>query len=185
MPSLDVARDALAANGRAGYLPKRVERLLEAAGMALLGLGQGLEPVGDFVEAFAARGLGHARIHVGVFVGLARDRGLEIGVGGADRLAGRRIAHFFQIFQMAMRMAGLAFGGGAEHGGDIVIAFDIGLLREIEIAAVGLAFAGEGVFQIFPGLGVFQGGHGRLLCGGAGCAVVPGTKDASADRACQ
>ncbi len=79
--------------------------------MGLLSLRQGLEPVGDLVEAFAARGLGHARIHVGVFVGFARDRRLEIEVGGADRLAGRRIADFFQIFQMAMGMAGLAFGG--------------------------------------------------------------------------
>src|SRR5579863_6312558 len=108
-------------------LTKPIKRLLEAAGMGLLGLGQGLEPVGDFVKAFRTRRLGHARIHVGIFVGLARDGGLEIGVGGADRLAGRRIAHFLQIFQMAMGMTGLAFRGGAEHGGDIVIAFDVGL----------------------------------------------------------
>src|ERR1700761_6259170 len=106
--------------------------------MALLGFRQGLEPVGDFVKAFAARGLGHARIHVGVFVGLARDGGFEVGIGGADGLAGRRIAHFLQIFQMTMGMAGFAFGGGAEYGGDIVVTFDIGLLCEIEVAAVGL-----------------------------------------------
>src|SRR5205807_707777 len=93
------------------------------------------------------------------FVGFARDRSLEVGVGGADRLAGGRIAHFFQIFQMAMGMAGLAFGGGAEHGGDIVMALHIGLLREIEIAAVGLAFAGKSFFEIFPGLGVLECGH--------------------------
>src|SRR5229473_1425404 len=37
-------------------LPECVERLLEAAGMRLLGLGQGLEPVGDLLEAFLARG---------------------------------------------------------------------------------------------------------------------------------
>ena len=63
------------------------------------------------------------------------------------------------IFQMAVRVAGFAFRGGAEHGGDIVIAFDIGLLREIEIAAIGLAFAGKRFFEVFPGLGVVQGGH--------------------------
>ncbi len=40
-----------------------------------------------------------------------------------------------------------------------LIAFDIGLLREIEIAAVGLALAGKRLFEIFPGLGVVQGGH--------------------------
>ena len=57
---------------------------------------------------------------------------------------------------MAVGMAGLAFRGGAEHGGDVVVAFDVGLLREIEIAAVGLAFAGEGVLQIFHGLACFS-----------------------------
>ena len=49
---------------------------------------------------------------------------------------------------MAVRMAGLAFGGRAEHGGDVVVAFDVGLLGEVEIAAVGLALAGERGLQI-------------------------------------
>ena len=53
---------------------------------------------------------------------------------------------------MPVGVAGLAFGGGAEHGGDVVIAFDICLLREIEIAAIGLALAGKGVFQVLKGL---------------------------------
>ena len=57
---------------------------------------------------------------------------------------------------MAVGMAGLAFRGGAEHGGDVVEAFDIGLLREIEITAVGLAFAGERVLQILRGLAAFR-----------------------------
>src|ERR1700683_1745125 len=52
---------------RGNVSDEAVERCLEAAGMALLGLGQGLEPVGDFVKAFRAGGLGHARIHVGIF----------------------------------------------------------------------------------------------------------------------
>src|SRR5579872_4130721 len=38
---------------------ERVERLLEAAGVGLLGLGERLEPVGDLVEAFLAGGEGH------------------------------------------------------------------------------------------------------------------------------
>src|SRR5262245_3120768 len=59
----------------------RVEGLLEAAGVTLLRLGQRLEPVGDLAKAFLARGTGHARIHVGVFVRLARDRGLQVGRG--------------------------------------------------------------------------------------------------------
>ena len=60
---------------------------------------------------------------------------------------------------MAVRVAGLAFGGGAEHGGDVVVAFDVGLLREIQIAAVRLRFAGECGFQIFLGPGAFQIAH--------------------------
>src|SRR6266852_8799530 len=57
------------------YGSKRVERLLEAADLRLPGLGERLEPVGDRVEAFLAGNAGHVRIHVGVFVGLAGDRG--------------------------------------------------------------------------------------------------------------
>ena len=126
--------------------------------MGLLGFGQGFEPVGDFVKAFGARGLGHTWIHIGVFMGLAGDGRFEIGIGGADRLARGRISNFLQIFQMAMGMTGLTFCGGAEHSRDIVMAFDVGLLREIKVTAVGLAFAGKGFFEIFPGLGVFEFG---------------------------
>src|SRR5271154_1228844 len=139
-----------------------VERFLETPRMGFFGLGQSLEPVGDFGEAFLARGLGHARIHVGVFVSLAGDRGFEIVRGRTDRLAGRRVADFLEEFEMAVRVAGLAFGGGAEDRRDVVEAFDVGLLREIEIAAIRLAFAGERVLQILFGLGAFQG-HRILL----------------------
>src|SRR5947207_9846283 len=86
-----------------------VERPLEPAGMRFLGLGEGLEPVGDLVEAFLAGGARHARIHIGVFVGLAGDGGAQIIAGAADRLAGRRVADLFDIFEMTVRMAGLAF----------------------------------------------------------------------------
>src|ERR1700687_2097710 len=37
-------------------LAERIERFLEAPGVALLGLRQGFEPIGDFVETFVARG---------------------------------------------------------------------------------------------------------------------------------
>jgi hypothetical protein len=40
-------------------------------------------------------------------------------------------------------MTGLALGGRPEHGGNVVIAFDVSLLGEIEIAAVGLGLTGE------------------------------------------
>src|SRR5215472_12442272 len=62
---------------------KCVERCLEASGMRLSGLGERLEPVGDLVEAFLASGACHARIDVGVFVGLASDCVLEIVAGPA------------------------------------------------------------------------------------------------------
>jgi len=61
------------------------EQGLETSGMGLFGLGQGLEPVRDLGEAFVARVLGHARVHIGVLVRFARHRRLEIGVGVADR----------------------------------------------------------------------------------------------------
>jgi len=40
-------------------------------------------------------------------------------------------------------MARLTLGGRTEHHRDIVVTFDVRLLREIEVAAVGLGFAGE------------------------------------------
>src|SRR5580704_15793492 len=51
------------------FRSKRVERLLKAAGMRLPGLGERLEPVGDFVEALLTGGAGHARKPVGVVRG--------------------------------------------------------------------------------------------------------------------
>ena len=86
--------------------------------------------------------------------------GLQVVGGGADRQAGGRIADRLEEFEMAVGMAGLAFGGRAEHGGDVVVAFDVGLLGEIEIAAVGLALAGERGLQIVFGLASLERRHG-------------------------
>ena len=60
---------------------------------------------------------------------------------------------------MAVGVAGLAFRGGAEHGGDVVVAFDVGLLREIQITAIGLQFAGKRGLQVILGLATFKRGH--------------------------
>src|SRR5688572_1206514 len=95
-----------------------VEALLEPASVRTLGAGQGLEPLGDLREAFLAGGLGEARVHLGVLVGLAGDRRLEVQLAVADRLAGRRVAHLLQEVEVAMRVAGLALGGVAEEAGD-------------------------------------------------------------------
>jgi hypothetical protein len=56
-------------------------------------------------------------------------------------------------------MAGFAFGGRAKHGSNIVIAFDIRLLGEIEITAVRLRFAGESLLQIGFGFAALQFSH--------------------------
>src|SRR3981081_1466749 len=133
--------------------------LLEAADMRLAGLGERLEPVGDLVEAFLAGNAGHARIHVGVFVGLAGDRGLEAVAGRTDRLAGRLVAPLIEIFEMAVLVPGLALGGRAEHGGEIVEALNVCLPGETEIAEVRLALAGKRVLQILLGLGSLERRH--------------------------
>ena len=52
---------------------------------------------------------------------------------------------------MAVRMAGLAFGRRAEHRGDVVEAFDVGLRCEIQVTTIRLRFAGERVLQILLG----------------------------------
>src|SRR5258708_32617866 len=133
-------------------VPVFFERLLEAPGMRLPSLGERLEPVGDLVEAFLAGHARHDRIHVGVFVGLARDRGLEGVAGRSDLLAGRGVAHFLEIFEIAVRVPGLALGSRAEHGGDIVEALDVGLLGEIEIAAASPASPRGRLLQMLLGL---------------------------------
>src|SRR5580704_158432 len=110
---------------------QRVERLLEAAGVAFLCLRQGLEPVRDFVEAFVACRARHARIHVRIFVRFAGNGRFQVLVRRADGLAGGRIADLFEKFQMTVRMPGLALSRRTEYRGHVVVAFDIRLLREI------------------------------------------------------
>src|SRR6266403_1270891 len=79
--------------------------------MRLPSLGERLEPVGDLVEAFLAGHARHARIQVGVFVGLARGsraehgsdivEALDVGLLGEIEIAAARLAfageRFLQI----------------------------------------------------------------------------------------
>src|SRR5262245_17216804 len=88
---------------RARSLADRPQHRGELARVALLRLRQGLEPVGDFDEALLARRLRHARVHVGVLVRLAGDRGLEVERGVADRQIGRGIARLLQEVEVAVR----------------------------------------------------------------------------------
>src|SRR5271155_5352352 len=59
-----------------------LEPLREATGVRLLGLGQCPEPLGDLLEAFVPRRLGEPGVHLGVLVGLALNRRLEVVLGG-------------------------------------------------------------------------------------------------------
>ena len=124
--------------------------------MRPLGLGERLEPVGDLVEALVPRGLRHARVHVGVLVGLAGDGGLEIVAGRADRQSGGRVADAFHVLQVAVGVAGFPFRRGAEHRRDVVFPFDVRLGGKVEIPAIGLRLAGERVLQVIQSLAVCQ-----------------------------
>jgi len=86
-----------------------LEALLKAAGVALLGASQSLEPVGDLGEALFAGGLGEARVHLGVLVGLTGDRRLEVGLGVADGLARRGVADLGEVLQVAVSVTGLVW----------------------------------------------------------------------------
>ncbi|OAN64464.1 hypothetical protein A6A05_06155 [Magnetospirillum moscoviense] len=68
-------------------------------------------------------------------------------------MAGGRIAHRFDEFEMAESVAGLALGGRAEQGRDVVMSLDVGLLGKIQITTVGLGLAGKGCPQVVDGLG--------------------------------
>src|SRR5262249_48344664 len=71
---------------------KAFEALGEATGVALLGPGEGLEPLGDLFEVLVTGGLGEPGVHLGVLVGLAGDGGLEVVGRGPDGLTGHGVA---------------------------------------------------------------------------------------------
>jgi hypothetical protein len=96
-------------------------------------------------------------------VRFASDRRLQVLARGADRKIGRRIPDHREVVEMPVRMAGLAFRGGAEDRGHIVLALDIRLVGEIEVAPVRLGFAGESGLEVVVGLGAFERFHSCLL----------------------
>src|SRR6185295_10788145 len=106
--------------------------LLEAARVRLLGPRERLEPLGDLLEALFARGLGEARVHLGVLVGLAGDRRLQVLLAVADRLARRRVADLPQVLEVTVRVPGLALGGVTKQTGNVRLTFHVGLLGEVE-----------------------------------------------------
>jgi hypothetical protein len=122
----------------------------------LLRLGQGLEPLRQLGIPFLAGGLGHAGIHLGVLVGLARHRGLEILLRLADGLAGGRVTDLLEEVEMPEGMARLRVGGVLEQAGDIREALDVGHPREVKVAPIGLRLAREGLLQVLVALAALQ-----------------------------
>jgi len=70
---------------------------------------------------------------------------------GPTRDARHRVADLGEEVEVAEGVAGLAFGHGAEQGGDVGVALHVGLLREVEVPAIGLALAGERLLQTADG----------------------------------
>src|SRR5690606_30921863 len=99
------------------------------------------------------------RVHVGVLVGLAGDGRLEVIGSAADGQARRRVAGLLEVFEVAVRVAGLTLGGGAKHGGHVVVTLDVGLRGEVQVATVGLRFAGKRFFQVQLGFAAFKFHH--------------------------
>src|SRR5436309_1472861 len=129
-----------------------LEALVEAPGVRLLGLGERLEPLGELGEAFVARRLRHARVHLGVLVGLAGHGGLQIFLGLSDRLSGHGIADLLQEVEVAEGVPGLGVGGVLEEARHVGKALDVGDAREVKIAAVRLRLAGERLLEILEAL---------------------------------
>ena len=77
--------------------------------------------------------------------------------------AGHRVADLGEEVEVAERVAGLALGDRAEQGGHVGVALDVGLLGEVEVAAVGLALAGERLLEVVVGLGAVEVRHGGYI----------------------
>ena len=140
-------------------MPTRISR----AGQRLLkrsragaGFRERLEPVRDLTEAFVTRRLRHARVHVRVLVRLACDRRLQVVGGGADRKPGCRVADLLEVFEMAVRVSGLALRRRTENGRDVVVTLDVGFLREIKVTTIRLRLAGKCRLEVAFGLAALE-----------------------------
>ena len=124
--------------------------------MRALGLGQRLEPVSDLVVTFITSIFRHARVHVGVLVRFAGDRCSEVFSRRTDRQARGRVANFFEVFEMAVCVAGFAFSRGAEYCRDVVVTLYVSFGCEVQVATVCLRFAGNCIFKVLLGFAAFQ-----------------------------
>src|SRR4051812_44938600 len=106
--------------------------------MGSLGFCQGLEPIGNFLEAFLSGDFRHAWVHIRVFVGLACNGRFEVVSRTSDREVGSRIATLLQIFKMTVGMPRFSFRCGSKYGSHVVLALDVCLSCKIQIPTVGL-----------------------------------------------
>src|SRR5437763_13761307 len=60
---------------------------------------------------------------------------------------------------MSVSVTGFALRGRTEDGRHVVLALDVRLVREIQVAAICLRLTGKRVLQIVVGLGAFQRFH--------------------------
>src|SRR5262245_32615265 len=120
-----------------------LETLGEAARVRLLRLGERLEPLGDLLEALAARRLREPGVHLRELVGLALDRGLEVLLRRPDRDPGARVPGLLQEVEVPEGMAGLRFRRVPEEAADVRVPLDVGAAGEIQVTAVRLRLAGE------------------------------------------
>mmetsp|Transcript_7410 Transcript_7410/g.17924 ORF Transcript_7410/g.17924 Transcript_7410/m.17924 type:complete len:202 (-) Transcript_7410:24-629(-) len=139
------------------------QRLLKASGVALLGHSEGVEPVSDLLEPLIPSGLGHARVHLSVLVGLADKGAVEVLDSVTDGLVGARIADLLEEFEVPVRVPCLSLCGGAEHSSDIVVALDVSPLGKKEVPAVCHALARKSILEILERGGALElGGRAHL-----------------------
>ena len=74
----------------------------------------------------------------------------------ANRQASCRITNLLEVLEVTVRVPCVAFRSRTEDRRNIVIALDIGLGREIQIATIGLRLTRKRVFKISLGLAAFQ-----------------------------
>ena len=88
-----------------------IERLLEPVGVRPFSLGQSFKPVCDLVKTFLSCGFRHPWIHIGVFMGFARDGRLQVLAGRTNRQPRGGITTLLQILQMTVGVTSFPFRG--------------------------------------------------------------------------
>src|SRR5438105_11939161 len=136
-----------------------LEAGLEPAGVALLSAREGFEPLRNLFEALVTSGAREPRVHLGVLVGLAGDRGLQVVLGRPHGDTRHRVADLGEEVEVAERVPGLALRHRAEQSRDIGIALYVCLLREVEVTAIRLAFTRERLLEVLVGLASVEVGH--------------------------